>query len=537
MAKHENDATDTDRPPGALSAGDPPPGRTPIALSLGFTLLALALLLVGALSFRQLADRHEAEIAEQLRAIAALKIDQIERWLAERRQDAEILRTSEPLIQDLSSWLQDRNPQRRERILERLDAMRRHEGFLAIMIVDASGTVLLNAGGHTQVAPALRETAARALASGRVEFSDFYRDRVDDEEHVHLDLVAPIPIGTASDPVLVLRLDQDQFLFPYLREWPLPSASAETLLVRRDGESTLFLNPLRRDPDAAVHLRLPLEQGQVLASLALSGRIPAGEPIEALDYRGTPVLGIALPVAGTAWYLITKIDRAEIAAAERADLLWIGSVLGLTLALAMVSALLLYQRQSLRLARKRQQEQAARLDALRLLDAVADASGDAIFAKDLAGNYRLFNRAAARFCRTTPEAVLGHDDRSVFPPEQAALTMASDRQAIAEDRLLTVHERVKTAEGEITLQVIKGPLHDADGRIVGTFGISRDITERARAEEENRRQLEELRRWHQATLGRESRILELKGEVNALLAQSGQCPRYPSAAPGIDLHD
>ncbi|MCC7198382.1 MAG: GAF domain-containing protein [Gammaproteobacteria bacterium] len=43
-------------------------------------------------------------------------------------------------------------------------------------------------------------------------------------------------------------------------------------------------------------------------------------------------------------------------------------------------------------------------------------------------------------------------------------------------------------------------------------------------------QLDELRRWHANTLDREDRILELKREVNMLLAQSGQPPRYASAA-------
>jgi DNA-binding NtrC family response regulator len=42
-------------------------------------------------------------------------------------------------------------------------------------------------------------------------------------------------------------------------------------------------------------------------------------------------------------------------------------------------------------------------------------------------------------------------------------------------------------------------------------------------------QLDELRRWHRATLGREGRVLEMKQEVNELLAKLGQPPRYPSA--------
>ena len=56
-----------------------------------------------------------------------------------------------------------------------------------------------------------------------------------------------------------------------------------------------------------------------------------------------------------------------------------------------------------------------------------------------------------------------------------------------------------------------------------------DITERKQAEVKASEQMDELRRWQDATLGREGRVLVLKHEVNELLAQSSQPPRYPSA--------
>ena len=44
-------------------------------------------------------------------------------------------------------------------------------------------------------------------------------------------------------------------------------------------------------------------------------------------------------------------------------------------------------------------------------------------------------------------------------------------------------------------------------------------------------QLEELQRWQAVTIGREARVMELKREVNALLARAGQPGRYASVAP------
>jgi PAS domain S-box-containing protein len=54
----------------------------------------------------------------------------------------------------------------------------------------------------------------------------------------------------------------------------------------------------------------------------------------------------------------------------------------------------------------------------------------------------------------------------------------------------------------------------------------RDITERKKTDAEIRAQLHELQRWHEAMLGREERVIELKREVNELLASQRLDRRY-----------
>ena len=67
-----------------------------------------------------------------------------------------------------------------------------------------------------------------------------------------------------------------------------------------------------------------------------------------------------------------------------------------------------------------------------------------------------------------------------------------------------------------------------DGNILG---LVRDISERKQGEEEIRQQLDELLRWQAVTLGRESRMLALKAEINQLLAAQGLPPRYAEGEP------
>ncbi len=68
---------------------------------------------------------------------------------------------------------------------------------------------------------------------------------------------------------------------------------------------------------------------------------------------------------------------------------------------------------------------------------------------------------------------------------------------------------------------------DADGsRLVGTV---QDVTEWRSTEAREKEQLDELRRWYEITLEREERIMDLKQEVNLLLARLDQPARYQSA--------
>jgi PAS domain S-box-containing protein len=134
-------------------------------------------------------------------------------------------------------------------------------------------------------------------------------------------------------------------------------------------------------------------------------------------------------------------------------------------------------------AHRREQAQAAeKARALQLLTAIAKSSSDAIFAKDDQVRYLLVNDAAARYMGRPAEALLGLDDGAAFPADQAALIMGIDRRVLASGRVETNEERLDTAQGERVFLATKGPLRDAQGQIQGTFGISRDITERTVAE-------------------------------------------------------
>jgi PAS domain S-box-containing protein len=159
-----------------------------------------------------------------------------------------------------------------------------------------------------------------------------------------------------------------------------------------------------------------------------------------------------------------------------------------------------------------------------MLVAIADAYSDAIYAKDEADRYLLFNNAAARFVGKPADAVLDQDDRALFPSAQAEGLMARDRALRASGQAETHEETLPSTDGDRVLLTTKGPLRNADGKVFGTYGISRNITERKLAEDALRLLADDLSATLQAIpdlmfeVDTEGRTLKVKSLNNALLA-------------------
>ena len=118
-----------------------------------------------------------------------------------------------------------------------------------------------------------------------------------------------------------------------------------------------------------------------------------------------------------------------------------------------------------------------------LLNTVTEGTSDAIYVKDIKGCYLMFNAGASRIVGKPIEEVLGKDDTALFPPDEARQVMEADRRVMVSGSVQTIEERV-TSNGLLrTYLSTKGPMRDAQGEVIGLFGIARDISDRKQSEE------------------------------------------------------
>jgi len=121
-----------------------------------------------------------------------------------------------------------------------------------------------------------------------------------------------------------------------------------------------------------------------------------------------------------------------------------------------------------------------------LLGTLMDNLPDTIYFKDRESRFTRINEAVARgFGLSDPGQAIGKTDFDFFTAEHAQQAYNDEQEVITTGKPMTAKEEKETwPDGRVTwVSTTKMPFRDANGAIIGTFGVSHDITKRKRAEE------------------------------------------------------
>jgi PAS domain S-box-containing protein len=122
-----------------------------------------------------------------------------------------------------------------------------------------------------------------------------------------------------------------------------------------------------------------------------------------------------------------------------------------------------------------------------LLKSLMDSIPDAVYFKDDQSRFLRISRAQAdQFGLASPEEAIGKSDADIFTAEHAEKALQDERRIMetGEPLVAQVEKETWADRPDTWVSTTKMPLRDKNGFIVGTFGISRDVTELKRMQDE-----------------------------------------------------
>ena len=268
----------------------------------------IALLVCGSLAVAAAAGWYyaverkqmQANIAQEMSAVAAAQAKQIAFWRGERIADGRLMIGS-PILESAARILAGA-PQPADALALASAARRVSRAFLysggSLMDLDGDVRFFLPNGMSKESA---RNLVHEAVARGDAVLSDLAPEP--DAAHPMMHLAVPVNAVGA----LILNIDPESFLYPYLAAWPGNSTTAESILCRREGDTLVYLTRRHNLPQA------PVFSSRILAKTAVRSDaiLDQGWNRSKIDYRGIFAFGTVRHIPDSPWYLICKIDYAE----------------------------------------------------------------------------------------------------------------------------------------------------------------------------------------------------------------------------------
>ncbi len=456
---------------------------SPFKLFAVFVLLLIIIIFAGIGYFLVQRSYIVKSEQEKLTAIADLRVGQIVRWRNERLNHIESIYSNPMFARMVKTFFANPdNPERTQEIQTWMKSLQTRGLFAEVYLFDAHGRQIAASKNAGVIGAHAKGLIAQALIDRMLSFSDLHT--APNYHFPHFDIIIPLILPESHESlvgILFLRMIPQNGLYQRINTWPTPSLTAETLLVRRDGDSVLFLNELRHRKDSALQLRIPLKDDNVVAVKAVNG---AEGIINGVDYRGVPVLAVARKIPDTSWIMITKIDNKEIYAPLHEQAWIAGTGMFFLILGAAAGVRFWWWRQRSRFYFELNEERKHSEEKVRQLAAVVENSNDVIFAMTLDGIITSWNKGA--------ELSFGYNESEVFG-KSIDLLIPPDNQ----NEVNTFFEKIKKGEkveyyeticrrkdgGSVNLSLSISPVINSNGKITGESFIGRDVTSTRRMEE------------------------------------------------------
>jgi PAS domain S-box-containing protein len=409
---------------------------------------------------------------EELESIASLKIRQISYWYTDELSDAATIVGDKYFSKLAHSWSSTHFPTVESELVDLLTQLANEHGYKSVIILYGDFLNQIASGKeYSHVSEVTLLTAQKVIKTGLTSSTDIFLCPQDSD--IFIDFITPLNLNTAIPAVVVFRHEPSGFLYPLLENWPVPSKTAETLLLRKEKENVLFLNNVRHIRNSALRLSIPLSKEEVPAVKATLGEKGF---VDGIDYRGKKVYAYIDSVPKTPWFMVAKVDQSELYSNFffNATMPIIFSFAGIILLLMVFY--IFYTRQQKNLYKRlynTQQEYKTILYSI----------GDAVITTSKEALIIALNPVAEKLTGWSEEEANGKPIDEVFKiiQEETRETVVNPVKRVLKEGVivgLANHTLLITKQGdEIPISDSGAPIFDRNGNITGVVLVFRDQTE------------------------------------------------------------
>jgi diguanylate cyclase (GGDEF)-like protein/PAS domain S-box-containing protein len=463
----------------------PKPGLRRLLLPIAIpSLMVLAVLIGGWWFYGEQKQAIRKEVEGQLTSILHSKVNQITAWREKQIRDAVLLSKSSFFVRETTSLLAHPKAESTKQLRDFLRLSQSDYDYKDIILVDPKSQVRLHLSENLErFHLGDKVTLAAALRERKPVYIDLHIS----EEKTKVDIGVVVPIfagnGQVKTPIgaVILIIDASKFLYPLIQSWPVLSKTAETLLVRRDGDNVLFLNELRHQHGTALKLRIPLTKTNVPAVMAVLGRKSSME--ESKDYRGVDVVSVFQAIPDSPWFMVAKVDSAEVFATWQ---LRAGTILTLIISLIIMAGALgfiLWQRSEKALYSALLKSKESLQKSEQRLSATLRSIGDGVITCDTEGNIINLNTAAEALTGWSTDEATGRPIIEIFHTIHNETRQEAENlvgRTMRKNRVIDMatHTALIARDGtEFQIADSCAPIHDAAGGIIGAVLVFRDVSE------------------------------------------------------------
>jgi PAS domain S-box-containing protein len=241
--------------------------------------------------------------------VSNLKQHQIVTWREKRLSDAKDILANDFVKNGIVEYLKNNNNLvLKNRLSGWLESLVADKNYESISLLNNKLNIILSSKPpQNYIESFVTALCRQSLAENKILLSDFHKESI--TGNVLLYLFIPVKATDKKSGVFIFRINPYAELYPLLQSWPIPTKTAESIMVELRNDSVLSLSPLRRLKNAELNVKLPVSLKDLPAAKYIRGESGI---IIGKDYSGSEVVAFGQKILSTSWYIITKIDTAEL---------------------------------------------------------------------------------------------------------------------------------------------------------------------------------------------------------------------------------